>query len=164
MKLRTSQDASKSTGGTIPKEISAGLAAKVLGLTDRAVRKRSVKEEWPCEQTPVPGGFQKVFPVESLPEDVRQIVLIHYGQLPSEMAECIPEGFDPARIKTCMALVDEAQDWQKELAKARLEVLKSWQTFRAKHQNGDAHQRTASSSSGSRKRRFRASILPFMTD
>ena len=48
--------------------------ATTLGITERAVQVRASKESWPFEEQTGRGGKRRLYPVRSLPEDVRQAI------------------------------------------------------------------------------------------
>jgi hypothetical protein len=122
--------------GTIPSSISAIELSEIMGISKRAVIKRSGAENWPFSEIPVRGGLQKVFPISTLPPEIRKRVKIHFGEIPAELAECVPADFDRAKTEKCSKDWDAALDWQKERARARLEILQALDTNRSRSKKG----------------------------
>lgn len=52
--------------------VTAKDIAHVLGISERAVRSKATRESWPFEEKTCRGGKRRLYPVLSLPEDVRQ--------------------------------------------------------------------------------------------
>ena len=52
--------------------VTAKEIAQALGITRQACGIRASKESWPFEEVPCRGGKRRLYPVRSLPEDVRQ--------------------------------------------------------------------------------------------
>lgn len=116
---------------TIPTQLTMSELAGVLDLSRVAIVKRADKENWPFDEIPVRGGLQKSFPLRTLPLDIQRKVRIHFGELPAELAECVPLDFDAARAARCATTWDAALQWQRDLARKRLDVLNAWTAFRA---------------------------------
>jgi hypothetical protein len=110
--------------------------ATILGVSRVAILKRAERESWPCEAVSTNGGMQKLFRVHDLPPDIKKMVRIHFGEIPEELAECIPVSFDATRIARCSREWDAARPWQRELAQNRREVLETLDRFRAEFQGG----------------------------
>ena len=53
-------------------KVSAKDISQLLGISERAAQLRAGKESWPFEQVACRGGKRRLYPVLSLPEDVRQ--------------------------------------------------------------------------------------------
>ncbi len=52
--------------------VTAKEIAQALGISERAAQIRASKESWPFEEVACRGGKRRLYPVRSLPEDVRQ--------------------------------------------------------------------------------------------
>lgn len=131
---RAESDTSK--GGSTPAHLSASELAEILGMTDRAVRWKSQSESWEYEEVSGRGGMRKQFCVSKLPSDIRRRVRVHFGEIPAELAGCVPAGFDGKRTQRCLKAWDAARDWQQATARARLAVLEAIDTFRAQSKRG----------------------------
>lgn len=57
--------------------LQASLIASSLSITERAIRQRAVKENWPYTEEPVRGGRRRLYPLASLPADVQAAVARH---------------------------------------------------------------------------------------
>jgi len=51
--------------------------AAALKVSLQAVKKRAIKESWPYTEIPHPGRAKRLFPVSTLPPDVRNALLMH---------------------------------------------------------------------------------------
>lgn len=131
MKSRISTELPDTKAGSTPKEISVGLLAQILDISDRGVRWKAKAENWPFRELPVLGGRQKLFSVKHLPSDIKKRVKVHFGEIPDDLTEGIPIDFDPPKVARCATAWDCAREWQKDLARARKDVLDAWQAFRS---------------------------------
>lgn len=122
--------------GTIPECLSSIDLGEILNVSRRAIIKQSAVENWPSEEVPVRGGYQKVFPVADLPPDIRKKVKIHFGEIPAEFAACVPVAFDQERVAKCSRDWDAALPWQRERAQDRLGILKALEAARAASKKG----------------------------
>ncbi len=118
------------------RHVRLGELADILSFSKQAVSKRSIKESWLYEEVPVNGGLQKLFPIETLPPHIQRTVRIHFGELPEELAECVPAGFDKDRVERCARSLGAAADWQREGANDRLTILRALTTFRNTFRGG----------------------------
>jgi hypothetical protein len=51
--------------------------AAALGVSDRAARGRAIRESWPYTEVPVRGGRKRYYPIDSLPQDLRERIITH---------------------------------------------------------------------------------------
>ncbi|HZF97873.1 MAG TPA: DDE-type integrase/transposase/recombinase, partial [Pseudoxanthomonas sp.] len=61
-------------GNRIMETFDAAQIAAVLGVTKRAINKRSERENWPFAERAVRGGKVKLYPIGLLPEEVREAI------------------------------------------------------------------------------------------
>jgi putative transposase len=54
--------------------VTAKDIAQALGISERAVQARAMKDSWPFEEVSCRGGKRRLYPLASLPEDVRQAI------------------------------------------------------------------------------------------
>lgn len=113
------------------KSISMEEIAQVLNLHRTSILRRSEREKWAFGEETLRGGTRKRFMVDKLPSDVRRKVLIAWGDLPPELDGCVPLDFDKSKIAACARDFDSAAEWQRGLARQRLEVLERLDAFRA---------------------------------
>jgi len=113
-----------------PERFSSKDLAAILGKTRQAIEWRAKTEKWPFEPQTTRGGTRKLFPLKTLPPDIRRQILIHYGHIPEDMASYVPEDFDQEKASRCMRAWDQALDWQKERAEARLKLLIAMREFK----------------------------------
>lgn len=130
----TSESAVKAA--TIPERVAAAVIAEALGVSRQAIEKRAKLEKWPFDEVSVRGGRQKLYAVDDLSSEVRRRVRIHLGELPPELAECVPDTMDVDRIGRCAAQWDKAREWQKAKARSRLRVLEALDRFRMEYPGG----------------------------
>jgi len=116
--------------GTTPTRLSARELGQIIGMTKRAIIKRSTVDNWPFAEVPSNGGLKKLFPLQTLPADIQRQVRIHYGELPEGFGETVPATFEPERVAQCSVRFECAREWQKELAQRRLDILKAWEKYR----------------------------------
>ena len=119
--------------GTKITQVGSDLLAEILGITERGIRKRANAEGWSFIEETLRGGRQKLFPIKTLPIDIRKKVMIALGELPAEFADLVPIEFDRTKIATCAKEFDRASSWQKELAKDRLAIIQALDTFRRQY-------------------------------
>jgi hypothetical protein len=120
----------------VPDKISMTDLTEILGTNKSTISRRSEQENWAFSEIPVRGGLQKVFPISTLPPEIRKKVKIHFGEIPAELAECVPADFDRSKAERCSREWDAALDWQKERARARLEILQALDTNRSRTKKG----------------------------
>lgn len=113
-----------------PERFSSKDLAAVLGKTRQAIEWRAKTEKWSFEPQTTRGGTRKLFPLKALPADIRGQILVHYGHIPPTMADFVPDDFDQERASRCLCEWDQALDWQKERAEARLKVLIALREFK----------------------------------
>lgn len=51
--------------------LSSKEIASLRNVSERAIQKLAVKENWPFKKIPRPGGFKKLYPLDTLPEDIQ---------------------------------------------------------------------------------------------
>lgn len=107
--------------------------AESLGVTKRAVEMRAAEEHWTFQEVQVRGGRRKLFPLKRLPDAVKKRILVHFGHLPPELDGCVPLDFDKSKIAACAREFDTAAEWQRTLARQRLEVLERLDAFRSEY-------------------------------
>ena len=64
-------------GNRTVESLDAAQIAAALGITKRAINKRSEREQWPYIEQAVRGGRLKVYSIALLPEDVRESIRRH---------------------------------------------------------------------------------------
>ena len=52
--------------------VTAKQIAQALGISRQAANDRATKESWPFEEMSCRGGKRRVYPLETLPADIRQ--------------------------------------------------------------------------------------------
>jgi predicted Fe-S protein YdhL (DUF1289 family) len=129
MKRALIQKAENPKASSVPAEFSAQELARCLGVTKQAIHLRATKEQWSFTIGSQVGGRKKVFAFSDLPGDVRRRVLVHYGVLPRELLESVPSDMDASRAAACARGWDEALEWQRARARARLAVLEAMRRF-----------------------------------
>lgn len=120
----------------VPDKISMTDLTEILGTNKSTISRRSEQENWAFSEIPVRGGLQKVFPISTLPPEIRKKVKIHFGEIPAEFAECVPVDFDRAKAEKCSKEWDAALEWQRQRARARLEILQALDTNRSRSKKG----------------------------
>ena len=115
------------------KSISMDELAQVLNLHRTSILRRSEKEKWPFIEETLRGGTRKCFPIKKLPTDIRRKILIASGMLPPELDGCVPLDFDKSKISACAREFDSAAEWQRALARQRLEILERLDAFRSEY-------------------------------
>ncbi|GEM_PF-1266468 len=119
------------------KNYSALELARILSKHTRNIQRRAQKEKWPGEIEEGNGGLKYVYPLSSLPADVRRAVAA--WELGST-GETAPEG----RLEAAptAAPMGGIQDWlaqpevEREVAMARLAVLKAQAAYELRQANG----------------------------
>lgn len=110
--------------------ISAKCLSEIVDLSDRAIRIKSDKENWKYKAVSVRGGSQKQFIISELPDPIRRAIRSHFGEIPEEMAECVPADLDAKKTAKCVQDWDSASEWQRRRASARLQIIRALEAYR----------------------------------
>lgn len=97
--------------------LSAIQISDIIGVDRRSVLRRAETEGWAFDYVPSRGGPQKVFPLISLPAEIRDAVSRH--RLQSSQAPQLPAVVETAPSRPATALTD----YQRKIMSARLAVL-----------------------------------------
>jgi hypothetical protein len=93
--------------------VDARIIAKALGVTDRAVRTRALRESWPFTEATCRGGRKRLFDAASLPAEVQRALAIHEARQSVEIATSTPSNLPapaaqvPAETRALVAAVRE---------------------------------------------------------
>ncbi len=136
MKSTGIAESDRSKAATVPERFSAQDLADILRMSRQAVQKKAVAESWEYQVSAGRGGQRNLFLLKGLPSDIRRRILVHFGEVPEDLAECMhPEASAESRSE-CISKWDAAKEWQREVARARLAVLKAMDEFRAEFKGG----------------------------
>jgi len=110
--------------------IPFGELVEILAIDKGTLSRRAAKESWPFQEVAVRGGQQKLFPLRTLPIEVQRRVRVHLGELPAELADGIPISWDKEKIARCAKQWGAAEQWQRDWATHRAEILKALERYR----------------------------------
>lgn len=104
--------------------------AAALGKSRQACDKRALKEAWPCDEVPFAGGKKRLYPLATLPKDVREAILHHHlKSSPTAGVNAISPADSSAATPPVAApfysIVQPAElkDWQRKVAEARSAII-----------------------------------------
>ncbi|MDY6904122.1 MAG: Mu transposase C-terminal domain-containing protein [Thermodesulfobacteriota bacterium] len=94
--------------------------AEKVGKSRQATDKRARKEAWPFMEQPCNGGVKKLYPVASLPADIRDKIAERetLALVPARSSILVAE-----KKETMPAVPAQLKDWQREIRDARLAVI-----------------------------------------
>ena len=106
--------------------VTAKDIAQVLGISERAVRSKAARESWPFEETTCRGGKRRLYPLRSLPEDVRQAfaAAMLAGGAESGAAPAVCPGSRPAAQVPSGLPLGKLTQRQRDAALARLAFVR----------------------------------------
>jgi len=122
-------DSDKSRKREAPTYLSACTLAAILGRTERAIRQRAQRNNWDFKVVTVKGQAQKRYAIAGLTNKEKTKVFLHFGLLQPELAEYASGGETPAQIRDSAQAWDRATEPQRELAKARHDILQTLEDF-----------------------------------
>jgi putative transposase len=129
--MKSSAAAKTDTNQAVHKSSAVSMheIATIMRSSRVTILRRSEREDWAFQEVAVRGGQKKLFPIQSLPEDVRLKIRVHLGEIPADLAECTPLDLDKEKIDRCSRAWDSAREWQKSLARGRLEIVRAVNGF-----------------------------------
>ena len=101
--------------------------ATTLGITERAVQVRASKESWPFEEQTGRGGKRRLYPVRSLPEDVRQAIaaaMLACGTAPDNPPAVVAAGLPATTAQAEATSLARLTKRQRDTALARLAFVR----------------------------------------
>ena len=103
--------------------------ADILGISERAVRKRALSERWAHEERPNPrgGGVQKSYPASALPSEIRDKIAAHKLQRslsPETAMACRPAPL-PVVTRSALAAVPIPERSDK-IGLAKFRIVTKW--------------------------------------
>lgn len=106
--------------------------AKILGISERRIRDRSIMEGWPYHKIKAYGDKRKrkYFQIEDLPTDIR-VKVIQALNSDYQKNVILPQRADLS-VSESESLIhqwNEAPLWKRREAEARLEILTAWNRF-----------------------------------
>lgn len=128
-------DAHKSGQQQAPTHLSARALGEILDRGERAIRKRAQALGWSSIDVKVKGQAQKQFAISDLPDEDRKRVYVHFGILEPELADYLVGKENPKVIAAASREFDRATEGQRELVRARMEILRAWKEFRKPHKD-----------------------------
>jgi putative transposase len=106
-------------------KLTAKKVADILGLTKSAVLKRANREEWQFSEinNKAGGGSQRVYLIESLPDDVKSKLFQYINNCPPELLP--PKDIDLDKAGDRLGKWNQASKKHRDRAAARSEILKA---------------------------------------
>lgn len=113
-------------------ETTTAEIAKILGVSERRIRNRSIMEGWPYHKIRDYGDKtkRKYFQIKDLPADIRnQVIQAQESFYLKNIIAPQREDFDVSIVKELIRRWDRAPKWKKSNAEARLDISKALEKF-----------------------------------
>jgi len=107
--------------------VTAKEVAATLGISERAVRLRASKDSWVTDEVTCRGGKRRLYPVRSLPDDVRQAIaaaMLAGGTAPDTPAAVAEAGLPAATVQAEATSLARLTAHQRNTALARLAFVR----------------------------------------